>query len=226
MPSLLEAAFSFPAVVFTVTSLAFLGVWVFTTAFGMFEFDADIDLDGDVLGDVDSVGGNDTDMEATGDSPIRSAMDLFGLTGMPIMVSVNVLSAVGWLVTMILVRLLAGAPLLTGLTGVAVSVAVLLVGFTAGVLATRRIALKAAPVFRPTPARRKADLVGGIAKISTGSVTDTFGQAKQTDSTNKGIENLVQVRSAAPNDLSLGDEVVLIDFNPEGDYFIVARSDI
>jgi hypothetical protein len=74
------------------------------------------------------------------------------------------------------------------------------------------------PVFAARHANRHADMVGKIVVISTGSVTERFGNAFFDDG---GAGVTLHVRSDSANQLKKGDRVVLVEHDAERDTFLV-----
>ena len=65
MNNLIDAAFSFPALVFTITTIFFMGFWAVTTALGagissLDDFDLDFDADVDADVDIDTAADGST----------------------------------------------------------------------------------------------------------------------------------------------------------------------
>ena len=164
MREFLELSFSFPTVVFTVSTLFLLGFWVVSTLVGAgmnslddldFDFDADTDVDFDV--DVDA----DMDLESDGSnsSAVRNTLEFFGITDMPLLIAVNLLSLLAWLLSVIAISTLGGEDnSVHWLAGVLI----LLGSFVTGGYVTGRVARKMSHIFVPTLAIRRRELVGTV----------------------------------------------------------------
>lgn len=221
MRDLVEAALSFPTVVFTITTIFFFGFWVVATLLGAgvnalddldFDFDTDVDADLDV--DVDA----DVDVDSDGSGGLlRSALAFLGITGMPILISVNLLSIFSWLTSLIMMTIIGDVS-----GGAAVIVGLLVLGgsFLGGGFVTGRIAHRFAHVFVPTLAIRRRHLVGSACTITTQHVTAEFGQAEVRD--DEGGSLIVQVRCAKANDLGAGDRALIFDLDADSGVFQIS----
>lgn len=215
MQNVIDTAVSFPAVIFTVSTVFFLGFWLATTLLGAginslddfdFDFDGDADLDVDADLDADVSGENSGGL-------LRASLEFLGITGMPILLALNLLSIFSWATVMIALTVIGdGAGPLVGL--------VLAVGaFLLGGFVTGRIAKRFDNVFVPTPAIRRQQLVGRMCTITTTKVTDTFGQAEVRD--DEGGSMVIQVRSEGNNALSTGDRALIFDLDRDEGVFQV-----
>lgn len=223
MREFLEIAFSFPTVVFTMTSIFFLGFWVVSTVVGAglnslddldFDFDSDVDVDVDFDVDVDS----DIELESDGSgSLLQSALEFLGITGMPLLISINLLSLFSWFVSLVAMTILGGAD---STIGWLLGIPVLLGSFLVGGFVTGRIAKKFAHVFVPTLALRRRQLVGTVCTITTGRVAADFGQAEVRDA--EGGSLIIQVRCDKPNELRSGDRALIFDLDVETGVFHIS----
>lgn len=226
MREFFDIALSFPTAIFTISTIFLLGFWVVTTLIGAGVNsldDFDFDLDGDVGSDVDIDAGVDTDVdsdidvESDGNGLLRGALEFLGITGMPILISVNLLSLFSWFVSLVLVTLFGGADSkITWLLGIPI----LLGSFLVGGFLTGRIARRFAHVFVPTLAMRRRQFVGSACTITTQSVTTDFGQAEVRD--DEGGSLIVQVRCRKENDLSAGDAALIFDLDVDSGVFHVS----
>lgn len=219
MREFLDIATSFPVVVFSISTFILLGFWVVATIAGAginalddldFDFDADTDLDLDV----------DSDLELDGDSAgglVRSAMEFLGITGMPLLLALNLLSLFAWFIAYVAMTILGGADSTIGwLLGIPVLVGSFLVsGFITG-----RIARKFAHVFVPTTALKQRELVGNACTITTQRVSADFGQAEVRDA--EGGSLIVQVRCVKDNDLQAGDRALIFDLDQSSGVFQIS----
>lgn len=211
METFVDTALAFPTVVFTVLLVVSLGVWLVSTVFGA-GFDAlDIDLPGDVDADVDVDGGE-------GGGLLRGAFDLLGITGMPVMLGLVLVSLTGWVASMLVMGTVFSD--VDGLTLVVVGVAVLIASLVVASLVTGVVNRRYSHVFVPTLAMRNRDLVGRVCTVTTQRVSATFGQAEVRD--DEGGSLLVQVRCQADNDLTAGDRVLIYDLESADGTFMVS----
>ena len=209
MQNVIDTAVSFPAVIFTVSTVFFLGFWLATTLLGaginsLDDFDFDFDGDADLDVDADVSGENSGGL-------LRASLEFLGITGMPILLALNLLSIFSWATVMIALTLVGGdASPLVGL--LLAAGAFLLGGFVTG-----RIAKRFDNVFVPTPAIRRQELVGRMCTITTTKVTTTFGQAEVRD--DEGGSMVIQVRSEGENALSTGDRALIFDLDRDEGVF-------
>lgn len=215
MDDFFDIAFSLPTVVFTVSSILFLGFWMLTSLIGAgadafddldIEFDADTDIELDAGGDATSSSG-----------VVRSALEMLGITHMPLLLALNLESLIAWLMSMIFMTIFSGVD---GILGGIVGLAVLIVSFLIGVMITTAIGRRWAHVFRPTYALRQRELVGSVCTITTGRVTADFGQAEVR--AGDGGSLIVQVRCAKENDLTSGDRALIFDHDITNGVFSIS----
>lgn len=223
MREFLDTAFSFPTLVFTVSTIFLLGFWVVSTVLGAgmnslddldFDFDSDVDVDVD----FDSID-TDTNIDIEGDGSriLQGALEFLGITGMPLLISLNLISLFSWFVSLVAMTLLGGPDSsISWLVGIPV----LIGSFVAGGFATGRIAKKFAHVFVPTLAIRKRELIGSACTITTQRVTADFGQAEVRDE--EGGSLLVQVRCAKANELHAGDRALIFDLDVDSGVFQIS----
>jgi hypothetical protein len=76
-----------------------------------------------------------------------------------------------------------------------------------------------ARIFAPVRVARKEDLVGKIATVRTGTVTDTFGEALLEDG---GAGLVVRVRVDPGTTIGRGAQVVIVSYDEERQEFTVA----
>lgn len=219
MREFLDIATSFPVVVFSVSTFILVGFWVVSTVAGAginalddldFDFDADTDVDLDV----------DSDLELDGDSAgglVRSAMEFLGITGMPLLLALNLLSLFAWFIAYVAMTILGGAD---STIGWLLGIPVLVGSFVASGFVTGRIAKKFAHVFVPTMALKQRELVGNACTITTQRVSADFGQAEVRDA--EGGSLIVQVRCAKENDLQAGDRALIFDLDQSSGVFQIS----
>lgn len=205
MDVFLSTSLSFPTLVYSVLLGVCLVYWLLA-ATGL----VDIDLDGL---------GIDVDMDSGG---IAGILGRLGLSGLPTMIVVTLLSFFGWVITyfvhLLLLSHLFG--LLRWLLGAGVGLLALVPAIlaTAAVLRPVRRALIR---LRPLP---ETSLLGRVAIVRTPDVNDSYGLAELDDG---GAGLILQVRSDKGSGMVRGDRVVLVshagDANvwqvlPEQDY--------
>ena len=133
--------------------------------------------------------------------------------GVPLTVSLSFF-ALGGLVSSLLLRDLF-APLLPAVAAQALAA----VGATLAGLASARIfATPLRGVFAIRSGTRRQALLGQTATLSTGRVDGSFGQAALEDG---GAGLLLPVRHDGPNGLQRGDRVLLVDFDPVRQAYVI-----
>ena len=218
MKDVVDLALSLPTVIFTITTIFFLGFWLTTTLIGS-GMDALDDLDFDLDGDVDVDVDVDTDVDVDGHSSglLRGALDFLGITGMPILLALNLLSLFAWVISMIFMAM---AGDVSGGAAIAVGLLVFAGSFLAGGFITGRIATRFSHVLTPTFALRRRELVGSVCTITTQRVSGDFGQAEVRDA--EGGSLIVQVRCVKDNDLGAGDRALIFDLDAENGVFHIS----
>jgi len=98
MREFIDIITSFPVVVFSVSTFMLLGFWVMTTLMGAginalddFDFDFDAETDVDIEGDLE--------LDGDGTGVLRAALDFLGITGMPLLLALNLLSLFAWFIS-------------------------------------------------------------------------------------------------------------------------------
>ncbi|MET8880731.1 hypothetical protein [Streptomyces rubiginosohelvolus] len=204
MDEFLSAAIGFPAVLFGAALVVIVCFWllVLVGAAGHDSFDADLDT-----------------------GPV-------GLGGVPVAVSVSLLTVFAWFGS------LTGTVLLRQSDTGSVTRAVLAVAVLAGSLllawaAVRLLVHRFRRFFPAEPPPSRLDFVGSVCTIRTGTVTATFGQAEVVS--RDGSTAIVQVRRAeslppsgpgaedAP--LVMGGTGLLYAYDEDGEFFWVASYD-
>lgn len=231
---LVEVLFSFPTVAFTAPLVLCLFYWIFVLV-GALDLDSGAghadgaadgidghadgaleagghghaDAGGDHGHDGDADGGDGVD---DGDGVFATMMSALKLRKVPLTVRLSLLSLFGWLAS--------------GLTSLSVSnagwplrIGIFFGALVVSVLVTSLVIRPLVPVFESREAgNRDADLVGKIAVVSTGTVTETFGQATFDDG---GAGLTLQVRAHVPNHIKKGTRCVIVDHDKERGTFSV-----
>lgn len=225
MDQFLDIALSFPTVVFTLALGAVLAYWILV-ALGLLDMDwLDVDLDFDGMDGLDGVDGAagdaDADIDAEGSSGgfLAVLLRTFGLTGVPLTVSLSLVVLAAWVATYLVSRTLAatpGADLALGL-GLGVLAAAVFVGLLFAAVGVRPLK----PVFATHHAATVRSFVGQPCTVTTLTVSDRFGQAEVDDG---GAGLLVQVRSRRDEDqaqLVKGARALIFDYDSEEEVFLV-----
>ena len=203
MSDFFDAIVAWPTVVFTVLLAVSFGFWIVSTLLGFGIDSLDLDADGDLDGDTGSLG---------------SFLDVFGLAGVPIVITLTLASLFGWLISLTLMELIGSR---TTWLLASLGLIVFAVAFLGGLILAGFLAKPLAPLFVAEPAQKRADFVGRICVIRTEKVTDSFGQAEVTDK--EGATLLVQVRCDEPNDFGSGDEAIIFALDDEAEAFQITR---
>ncbi len=208
MEQLLEVASQFPTVIYS-TLLGIVVIYWLVGMLGLIDLDfaGDADLDIDVDGDVDiSVGG------------LTGLMLTFGLTGVPFTLVISIIILVCWLISFYLqFYLLTWLPdgWLYYLVGSISDFIVFLVSLPITAIVIRPLK----GMFKSVETATCHHLVGKDATVATGSVSESFGQARLF---NDGAEILLDVRCSPEHALIKGDKVLVIEYLQENHAYIVA----
>ncbi|MFB0999875.1 MAG: DUF1449 family protein, partial [Colwellia sp.] len=203
-----EVASQFPTVIYSTV----LGVVVIYWLIGMLGlvdlgFSGDADLELDVDSDIDvSVGG------------LTGFMLTFGLTGVPFTLVISIITLICWLISFYLqFYILNWLPdgWLYYLMGAIASFIIFVVSLPLTAIVIRPLK----GMFKSVETTLSDHLVGNSATIVTGTVSETFGQARLF---NNGAEMLLDVRCDPEHTLKKGDQVLLIEYLTEKYTYIVA----
>jgi len=208
MEQLLEVASQFPTVIYS-TVLGVVVVYLLIGMLGLVDlgFSGDADLELDLGSDVDvSIGG------------LTGFMLTFGLTGVPFTLVISIVTLICWLISFYLqLYILNWLPdgWLYYLMGAIASFIIFVISLPLTAIVIRPLK----GMFRSVEATESHHLVGNSATIVTGTVSETFGQARLF---NNGAEMLLDVRCDPEHILKKGDKVLLIEYLTEKYAYIVA----
>jgi hypothetical protein len=183
MGDFVDAALSFPAVLLSFLLVAVVLYWLLVLV-------GTLDVE---IGDLDIGGG-------------------LGLGGVPVTVTVSILTVVAWFVSLV------GTVLIDG--NVLLGVGVLLVALLAGLFVARLVVVPLRRLYLVGGEASRSDFVGRECVIRTGSVTDSFGQAEVTAV--DGSSAIVQVRQTGEHQLSNGHRALIFEYDTDGEFFWVA----
>jgi hypothetical protein len=197
MGEFVDAALSFPAVLFTFLLVVVVFFWLLVLIGTM-------DLD---IGDVES---------DSGDSDLMAGL---GLGGVPVTVTLSVLIVVAWFVS------LAGGVLTAALdlgtfVRVLLGIGVLFVAILAGLFMARLVALPLRKLYVDGAEPSRRDFLGRECVIRTGRVSGDFGQAEVTSE--DGSSAIIQVRQTGEHELTNGRRALIFDYDTDGEFFWVA----
>jgi hypothetical protein len=208
MEQLLEVASQFPTVIYS-TVLGVVVVYWLIGMLGLVDLGlaGDADLELDVDSDVDvSVGG------------LTGFMLTFGLTGVPFTLVISIITLICWLISFYLqFYILNWLPdgWLYYLMGSFASFVIFVISLPLTAIVIRPLK----GMFKSVETTLSDHLVGNSATIVTGTVSETFGQARLF---NNGAEMLLDVRCDSEHSLKKGDKVLLIEYLTEKYAYIVA----
>jgi hypothetical protein len=212
---LLDASFSFPAVIFSVAMIVVIVYWliVLIGALDIDLLDPDIDTDTDI----------DTGTDTGGLGALLSGI---GLGGVPVTVALSLLIAFAWFTGLVGTVLLRGSGFVTAVLAlfwIAIVVAALLVGWCFA----RMLVLPLRRLFPDAKAPSRHDFVGKLCLIKTSRVDTKFGQAEVTAA--DGSTALIQVRRHAADEpqesLSTGSAALIFEYDIDGEFFWVTPYD-
>ncbi len=229
MGELVDIAFSFPAIVFTISTIVLVGFWAATMLIGGgldaldgldLGLDAEVELDIDVDADVELAGSMDTGASSVDSAGVvQTVLQFLGIVGMPLLLALNLLSLFAWAITMITVVVIGpstGSSTISPLMGLLVAVgAFVFSGFITG-----RVASRYGAAMAPTKALRRGELVGRFCTITTQRVTTDFGQAEVRDA--EGGSLIVQVRATEDNQLGRGDKALIVNVDNDAGIYQIA----
>lgn len=110
------------------------------------------------------------------------------------------------------------APHLPFLPNVVIGLVVFAASFVAAVPVTSVLVWPLGPLFRTHQGGRLRNYVGEVCEVTTGKVTDRFGQATVADG---GAGLLIQIRCARANDLKKGTQALIVDYDAVQQAFLV-----
>lgn len=204
MEQLLAVASQFPTVIYS-TLLGIVVVYWIIGMLGLIDLDFSGDLELDIDSDV-SIGG------------LTGLMLTFGFAGVPFSLVISIIILFCWLISFYLqFYLLTWLPdgWLYYLVGSVSSFIVFLVSLPITAMVVRPLK----GLFKSAEATTSQRLVGKEATVATGTVSETFGQARLF---NDGAEFLLDVRCDPEHTLKMGDKVLVIKYIQESHAYIIA----
>lgn len=204
MEQLLAVASQFPTVIYS-TLLGIVVVYWIIGMLGLIDLDFSGDIDLDMDSDV-SVGG------------LTGLMLTFGFTGVPFSLVFSIIILLCWLISFYLqfyVLTLLPDGWLYYLVGAASTFIVFLVSLPITAVVVRPLK----GLFKSVETATSQNLVGKEATVATGTVSETFGQARVF---NDGAEFLLDVRCDPEHIVKMGDKVLVIKYMQESHAYIVA----
>lgn len=215
---LLALALSFPAVIFTVLLGVVLVYWLLVIAgaaqvdaLGEGHLDGAIDgaLDGHVDGAIEHAGHGHGHGHG-GEGALAGMLEALRLRSAPATVVLSCVTLFSWLIAMLGMLVLDVA---------IVRWAMLVVAPVLSLFPTSLALRPLAPLFVTNRGAAHADLVGKVCVVRTGTVTDRFGEAQVADG---GAGLVVRVRVASGEELSRGEQAVIVGYDETRQEFTVA----
>lgn len=208
MDSFLNEIFSFPTLLFSLPFVVLMLFWLLALL-GVVDLeilDVDADLD---TGDAD-----------TASKGLAGWLESLGLDGVPLTVVLTLLDIYAFAFTYLARKHL--SPLFDGVLsataqGALIAIVAILVALPLTILCAKPLRR----VFHTHEGQGKSELIGTLCTVTTGSVSETFGQAASDDG------NLYNVRATTPNDLHKGSRIALIDYREFDDtYSVVSEAEL
>lgn len=226
----LAVALSFPSVVYTLLLGIALVYWI-TVMIGAAHIDLLGGGEGGAEGAADGIDGAHADVGGVDgadgadgadggdahDGAFSGVLASLKLRSAPVTVVLSAFLLFAWILSIFGMQ--AVAAWLPGIASGLAGAAVLLL---AGVLAlpiTSVVIRPLAPIFAPPVATKSASLVGKVATVRTGTVTDRFGEALLEDG---GAGLVVRVRVDTGDTLKRGDQVVITAYDDARHEYTVA----
>lgn len=214
MDAFLHIALSFPPVIFSVLLVLVVIYWFFVILgvldLDLFDFDLDLDLDIDADMAVDGA----LEGSSTALSAIFSALSIGRV---PLTISLSLLTLFGWILSFSTTYWLTGA---SELEPGFLPYLALFFGTLIGATAAAAIAVRPLRgLFETTTRRGQETLVGKVCVVTTGQVSDSFGQATLEDG-GAGL-NLSIRCDTEDNGIKRGDKVLIIGYDNEHSYYLV-----
>jgi hypothetical protein len=204
---------SFPTVFFTLLLLFCIFFWLFAVI-GVVDLDfLDIDIP-------------DTDINVndglSGTGLLGGLLMRFKLEGVPIPIVVTLISLFGWFFCYYIVHFFFEYIPFDWLRYV-VGVPVFLASLYASTLLTGLIILPLRPIFQTADQEVQKSIVGQIGIVRTSRVDQAFGEARVDDG---GAGLIIKVRSYNEEFFSLGDRIVLLEYDEEKNiYRVISESE-
>ncbi len=230
MQEFLNIILSMPTVVFTILMGVTVLYWV-TVIMGAVDvdlFDLDIELEADADFDVDVDADLDADVDMDGDFDVESSAGAFatllmalGLVGVPLTISMSFLVIYNWSFTFLFSYFLGAG---TDPIGTMWGVGMLGTSFVLSLLMTSLTVRPLRSIFQSKQAAHSGDaLMGKTVKVLSGSVTSRSGRA---ETTLEGSVLNLSIRCYADNDLSRGDEALVIGYDDDAHVYEVEPLDV
>jgi len=210
MIGFLEAATSFPSVIYTVLLGVVLVFWLLSLV-GIVDFDAGPVIEAELHADAD--------VDEIGD--LASYLMALGLNGVPFSVVLSLLVLVSWTITCLVAMWL--LPLVpTSLLRIAAGLVVMLAALAVAIPVTAHLIRPLRGLFVTHTAISNAGLVGQACKVLTSSVDEKFGRAEVAM---RGASVNIRVWAETPNTLGKGSPARILDYDAPGERYLIAAEE-
>lgn len=202
MDLMLDIISRFPTAVYTVPLAVCLIFWLLTLL-GIFDMDVfDIDMEG----------------ATDGLSGLTGLLTTFGLSGVPLTLSLSILFFIAW-VSCLVSGVWLQPMLPEGNISLLVNSAILCITFILSVFLTGRIVKPLSPLFVTHEAPSNQSLVAQTCEITSMTVDEHFGQAKLEDG---GAGLIISVRALETNTLTKGHKAMIYDYDAEKNIYFIS----
>ncbi len=188
----------------------------------------DLDILGGSEGELSSFGAGDAadvgDFGDAGDVDADIGSSTFltglGLRKVPLTISLTTIAIIGWVVSLLGNYYVADS--FSGGVGIVIRSGVFLVALLVGLLLAAVLVRPLAPLFHMHSARSRQSYIGSTCRIDTGSVNETFGQAKIEEG---GDVLVISIRCDTENTLKKGATALVIDYDDTREAYLVEEMD-
>ena len=203
---------SFPTVVYTLLLLICMLYWI-VAVLGLVDLDVlDMDYDGDIDA-ADSV-------EAQ--SGIAGLLFKFGLGGVPLTITISIISLIGWLLCYY-ASYFAGQIIPTKLLNILASIGIFVAATYLSILITAQIIKPIRKLFAKLEIDETKHILGQTVIVRSAVVNKDRGEAFMNDG---GAGLLLNVRATGEDEFNKGDEVVIIEKLDDANlYRVIAKSE-
>jgi len=204
---------SFPTVLFTLLLGVFVLYWA-GAVLGLVDLEV-IDIDLDAL-DLNP------DSPHTAVDTLAGLLLKYGLAGVPLTISLSILTLIGWLASYYLVHFL--QPFMSvALIKYPLGLVILLVAIYVGALLTGQIIKPLKPLFEKATQETVKHVVGRTGVVRTSRVDREFGEISVEDG---GAGLILKVRTTGDDQFKKGDQVVVIEkLSDDNIYRVISKEE-
>jgi len=211
MDAFLANISSFPVSVYTVALGIVIGYWLIAVV-GLADLDifsADVDLE------------LDTDVSHMGN--VAGVLTTLGLSGVPVTIVITFLVFFSWCICYFLSKFVPNFPELFSWVEIILDLVTILVSFVLSIFVTAISIRPLKPLFKKInvePISRS--VIGRTCRVRSSRVDATFGEV---ECIHQGASLLLSVKSFGEELFKTGDKVVLVEHQPEGNYYLVVSEE-